>query len=285
VFVHSSGTDGLAIAVAAKVNSIEHGYFMNSEILKRMADAQIAWVPTFAPVRFQLSRPEIAGWNQMAIANLDRILRLHGEQLVLALVPIIAGSDAGSPGVPHGSGRIDELHYMRETGLSLAAVIQSATGQPRRHWGTAIALGVGQKADLVLLRTSPFLNPGALREVLAVVKGDTALTVFAGDPARQSCSVAQEAHAQSATWDINREVQTAIRSKPYARRIARVRAGSRFQHLYPGLSDLPRWQIAERCLCSLPAALRNRRHRLADHGTPRRRAVGRGKPHLQFDRP
>jgi imidazolonepropionase-like amidohydrolase len=203
VFVHCSGADGLAIAVAAKVDSIEHGYFMNSEILQRMVDAQIAWVPTFAPVRFQLSRPEIAGWNQGAIVNLDRILRSHGEQVVLAHelgVPIIAGSDAGSPGVPHGSGLIDELRYMFEAGLPLAAVIRSATGEPRRHWGIpATTLGVGQKADLVLLKTSPFPNLGALREVLAVVKGDTAFNAIAGDPAR-SRALPQEASVQSATW-------------------------------------------------------------------------------------
>jgi imidazolonepropionase-like amidohydrolase len=185
-FVHCSGADGLAIAVAAKVDSIEHGYFMNREILKRMADAQIAWVPTFAPVCFQLARPEIAGWGKTAIANLDHILGSHAEHVALAYelgVPIIAGSDAGSPGVPHGSGLIDELHHMCEAGLPLMVVVRSATGEARRHWGTAAALGVGQQADLVLLERSPLRDLGALREVLAVVKGDTVINVTAGDPA------------------------------------------------------------------------------------------------------
>jgi imidazolonepropionase-like amidohydrolase len=186
-FVHCSGADGLAIAVAAKVDSIEHGYFMNREILKRMADAQIAWVPTFAPVCFQLARPEIAGWSKAAIANLDHILGSHAEHVALAYelgVPIVAGSDAGSPGVPHGSGLIDELHHMCEAGLPVAAVIRSATGEARRHWGMAAAsIGAGQQADLVLLETSPFRDPGALREVIAVVKGDIVFNATAGDPA------------------------------------------------------------------------------------------------------
>jgi imidazolonepropionase-like amidohydrolase len=182
-FVHCSGADGLAIAVVAEVDSIEHGYFMNREILKRMADAQIAWVPTFAPVRFQFERPEIAGWNRIAIANLERLLRSHAEHVALAQelgVPVIAGSDAGSPGVPHGSGLIDELHHMHEAGIPVAAVIRSATAEPRRHWGMpAMAFGVGQKADLVLLEMSPFRDLGALRKIIAVVKGDTVFNATA----------------------------------------------------------------------------------------------------------
>lgn len=187
-FVHCSGADGLAIAVSAKVDSIEHGYFMNREILKQMADAQIAWVPTFAPVCFQLARPEIAGWSKAAIANLDRLLNAHAERVVLAHelgVLIIAGSDAGSPGVRHGSGLIDELHHMREAGLPIAAVIRSATGEARRHWGMpAAALGPGQQADLVLLGASPFRDPGALREVLAVVKGNSVFNAASNSVSR-----------------------------------------------------------------------------------------------------
>lgn len=199
-FAHCSGADGLAIAVAANVDSIEHGYFMNREILKQMADAQIAWVPTFAPVCFQLARPEFAGWSRAAIANLDLILRSHAEHVALAYelgVPIIAGSDAGSPGVPHGSGLIDELHHMREAGLPIAAVIRSATGEARRHWGmAAAAFGAGQQADLVLLGASPFRDAGALREVLAVVKGDTVFNVAAGNSASRYRSRPRESAAR-----------------------------------------------------------------------------------------
>jgi imidazolonepropionase-like amidohydrolase len=108
-------------------------------------------------------------------------------------VPIIAGSDAGSPGVPHGSGLIDELHHMCEAGLPLAAVIRSATGEARRHWGMpAASIGPGQQADLVLLETSPFRNPGALREVLAVVRGDIVFHATDCDPAPRYRSRTQD---------------------------------------------------------------------------------------------
>lgn len=204
-FVHCSGADGLAIAVAAKVDSIEHGYFMNREVLKQMADAQIAWVPTLAPVRFQLDRPEIAGWSKTAMANLDRILRSHAEQLAVAHelgVPIIAGSDAGSPGVAHGGGLIDELFYMGEAGLPPAAVLRSATGEPRRHWGMpAVALCAGQKADLVLLAASPVCDLRALRKILAIIKGGTVFhaTTDALAPRRQPGRPVNSAYGLSST--------------------------------------------------------------------------------------
>jgi imidazolonepropionase-like amidohydrolase len=172
-FAHCSGADGLDIALAAGVDCIEHGYFMTAGILKRMAAAGTAWVPTFAPVKAQAARPDL--WDAATIARIDRILAAHAERLALAHalgVPILAGSDAGSPGVPHGSGLIDELLHMHDAGLPLAAVLHAATAYPRAHFGLpAASLQAGEAADLVLLAASPFERAGALREVVQVMKG------------------------------------------------------------------------------------------------------------------
>ena len=73
-FVHCSGAAGIEVAVAAGVDSIEHGFFMTRELLKGMANQGIAWVPTFSPVEFQWRRPEIAGWDEQTVSNLRRIL-------------------------------------------------------------------------------------------------------------------------------------------------------------------------------------------------------------------
>jgi imidazolonepropionase-like amidohydrolase len=43
-------------------------------------------------------------------------------------VTIVAGSDAGSCGVPHGVGFIEELCHMERAGMPTMAVIRSATG-------------------------------------------------------------------------------------------------------------------------------------------------------------
>ncbi len=44
--VHANGKKPVEIAIKSGCHSIEHGFFMGKENLKRMADKQISWVPT-----------------------------------------------------------------------------------------------------------------------------------------------------------------------------------------------------------------------------------------------
>jgi imidazolonepropionase-like amidohydrolase len=171
-FVHCSGIAGLEVAAAAGVDSIEHGFFMNRDILKAMADKSISWVPTFSPVHFQWQHPEIAGWDGQTVANLRRILDSHLEHVALATdmgVPLVAGSDAGSHGVRHGEALIDELDFFFRAGLSMEEVLKSATSRPRSRWGVeAAALAAGQRADFIALEGSPFDDRCYLHKVKAV---------------------------------------------------------------------------------------------------------------------
>jgi imidazolonepropionase-like amidohydrolase len=156
---HCSGQAGLKLAVAAGIGSVEHGFFMSRDILTRMADQQIAWVATFAPVFFQWSQPEHAGWDHNTVGNLRRILDNHHEHVALAAelgVPLVAGSDAGSFGVAHGGGLIGELQHMLASGLSLQQVLRAATSVPRQLWSMKSAnIRVGNEIDAVGLKSSP----------------------------------------------------------------------------------------------------------------------------------
>ncbi|MCP4294063.1 MAG: amidohydrolase family protein [Proteobacteria bacterium] len=181
-FTHCSGVEGLEIAVEAGVDSIEHGFFMTSDILLKMADMGIAWVPTFSPVHFQWEHPELVGWDQKTIDNLRRILDSHLEHVMLADkfgVNLVAGSDAGSHGVPHGKGLIDELFFFLEAGISMRSTLQSATSRPRRLWGTNSAeLVKGDPMDYVVLEGSPFKDPKYLRMIKDVVRnGESVLSM------------------------------------------------------------------------------------------------------------
>lgn len=166
-FAHCSGLAGLKVAVAAGVDSIEHGFFMTSDILDAMAEKGIAWVPTVSPVHFQWARPELAGWDANTIGNLRRILDGHAQHIALAYrkgVELVAGSDAGSPGVVHGVALIDEIFHFLDAGVPMAAALETATSRPRRLWGAPSAdVKPGGDADLVLLAASPFDDRNALR--------------------------------------------------------------------------------------------------------------------------
>ncbi len=136
--IHCSGNDGVANCIAARVDTVEHGFFVDREQLARMRDLDIAWVPTFAPVQFQLDRADLMGWSDTVRGNLQRILDGHAASLVHAAeigVRIVAGSDAGSHGVPHGHGLLWELELMERAGLSTLRTLRTATGEPAGRLG------------------------------------------------------------------------------------------------------------------------------------------------------
>lgn len=175
-FAHCSGTEGIDVAVRAGVDSIEHGFFMTGEILLRMADQGTAWVPTFSPVHFQWQRPELAGWKAQTVAKLRAILDSHREHVALAArlgVHLVAGSDAGSPGVEHGAGLIAELNHFLDCGMTMAQALRAASSLPRRLWGVEPAqIRIGAAVDLTLFDADPFHDRANLARVGGVCVGE-----------------------------------------------------------------------------------------------------------------
>lgn len=166
-FVHCSGQQGLEIAAAAGVGSIEHGFFMSEAVLDSMLANGVAWTPTFCPVHFQWAHPEAVGWSAQTVGHLRRILDGHAAHLELAYrkgVTLLLGTDAGSMGVEHGKAVCDELECFVAAGLSLEAALQAATANIRRHFGDPHpTLAVGAPFEAVLLDASPFVEFAALR--------------------------------------------------------------------------------------------------------------------------
>ncbi len=174
-FAHCSGSEGLRIALAAGVDCIEHGFFMEDEILEAMAEQGTAWTPTFSPVQFHCIRPEACGWDEATVGRLNEIIARHFENVTRAVgmgIPVLAGSDSGSYGVPHGSGLIDELLLLRQAGLTIEQTLAAAASTPRRIWNRPSAdIRPGNQADLILLDGSPFEDMDNLRRVRRVIRG------------------------------------------------------------------------------------------------------------------
>jgi imidazolonepropionase-like amidohydrolase len=164
-FAHCNGHDGLAIAIRAGFDSVEHGYGMDEESLRAMAAEGVAWTPTLAPVAAQLLLdPAISGFPSHVVEDL---VSRHGESILRAIqlgVPLQCGSDAGAQGVPHGSGLIDEMLLMAEAGAPMDVVLRGATSLPRKRWREDSALlETGAEFDVLALPASPFDDPFALR--------------------------------------------------------------------------------------------------------------------------
>lgn len=134
-FAHASGTSGIQNAIDGGVATVEHGFFVTEEQLKKMRDRGIGWVPTFAPVQLQIDQADELGWESQIVDQLKRIIGQHQRMLSLGHqigVTIVAGSDAGSCGVAHGLGFLSELEQMEQAGMPSVEVLKSATGVSNR---------------------------------------------------------------------------------------------------------------------------------------------------------
>jgi imidazolonepropionase-like amidohydrolase len=174
-FAHCSGHDGVTNCIAAGVDTIEHGFFVDEEQLAQMRDADIGWVPTFAPVQFQVDQAEKLGWSPAVRDNLQRILDGHAASLGRAAqlgVRIIAGSDAGSHGVPHGRGLLREMALMERAGMGALQVIYAATGVSAGRLGFGEDFGRlrrGAKPRFILTEHSPLETVANLTRARTVV--------------------------------------------------------------------------------------------------------------------
>jgi imidazolonepropionase-like amidohydrolase len=176
---HASGDVGIQRAIDGGVDSIEHGFFLRDDQLAEMRDRQIVWVPTFSPVQEQVDHADAMGWDAQVVSNLKSILERHAASLIRAHemgVQIVAGSDAGSCGVAHGVGFLNELELMERAGLSPISVINSATGTSSNRLAFKEKFGQiksGYRSRFILTRHSPLETVSNLRK--------QKWTVFDGD--------------------------------------------------------------------------------------------------------
>lgn len=99
VMAHANGISAL-YAVAAGVDSVEHGAYLTEETLWAMKEKGTVWVPTLSTVgnlrgTGRFSEPDVEKILESALQNVEKFHRMGG---ILA-----SGTDAGAWAVPHGS--------------------------------------------------------------------------------------------------------------------------------------------------------------------------------------
>ncbi len=187
--VHCSGNGGVENCISARVDTIEHGYFIDDDQLARIRDTDMIWVPTFAPVQFQVDQPEHIGWSEQVCTNLQRIVDGHSRSLVKAQelgVRVVAGSDAGSHCVAHGWGFLRELELMQVAGLTATQVLHTATGAGRERMGYAESFGAlqpGYKSRFLLTTHDVLQDVSRLRHTKTVILDGNVIS--AGDDMSQ----------------------------------------------------------------------------------------------------
>ena len=171
IAVHAFTREAAASAVAAGVDSIEHGWGLDAELVGEMARRGITWTPTLSLDEMMLDMAA-GGRGQQRSAAVDRWLREAVERIepliVLARgldVPLLAGTD----GVQPVTREVARLH---EAGLEPADALATASSAARAALGEP-GLEDGAPADLVWFASDPRESPELLeRPDLVVLRGE-----------------------------------------------------------------------------------------------------------------
>lgn len=191
VAAHALGAEGIGNAVEAGIDIIQHGVFLTEEIVAVMAKRGTVLCPTLAVYR---TIAEGEG-PEYAAEKAGEVIHAHARSVHMAVaagVPVIAGTDAGSPGMPHPSLQA-EFSAMRDIGLPLIDILKSATSRVADALDISGGrIAVGAPADLILVSGDPLTDPtlatnpwGVIREQRLVVKrptsNDSLVSHLAGD--------------------------------------------------------------------------------------------------------
>src|SRR5579864_4640292 len=170
VAVHTSTTEGLRRAIAAGVDTIEHGDGGTPELFKMMADHNIALCPTLAATD---ATSQYAGWNKSAGQPEPGAVERKRQMFKLALdsgVTIASGSDVGV--FTHGD-NAREIELMANYGMPALDALKAATSVDAKVLHLEAQIGritQGLQADLVGVDGDPAKDLSVLHKVKLVMK-------------------------------------------------------------------------------------------------------------------
>jgi imidazolonepropionase-like amidohydrolase len=174
VAVHASTAEGMRRAIAAGVDTIEHGYGGTADIFASMAAKGIALCPTLAASD---AVAHYRGWTGSEPAPDSVLLNRSSFRLAIkAGVRMCMGGDVGV--FAHGQ-NAREMELMVAGGMSPGDVLIAATWGNARWFGLDRKLGavkVGLLADLIAVEGDPTLDISAVRRVKLVMKSGVLVT-------------------------------------------------------------------------------------------------------------
>ncbi len=168
VMSHAQGTQGIKQAVEAGIHSIEHGIFLDDEVVGMMVERGTFLVPTLlAPFSILEQAAKNERFPPYAVAKAREAYEWHRKSIALAYqagVKIAMGTDAGV--MPHGT-NLRELGLMCEIGMTPREAILATTRVAAEclEWQDRLGtLEPGKLADVVIWKIDPLADVHALED-------------------------------------------------------------------------------------------------------------------------
>lgn len=173
VAAHAHGKQGMIRAIKAGVSSIEHGSYLDDEVIKLMKKHGTYLVPTLMAGAFVTEKAQIDGYFPPMVkkkaATIGPIIASAFNRAYLAGVKIAFGTDTGVSA--HGQ-NAEEFALMVANGMSPAEALMAATIKAADLIGEQKLgqLKAGFYADMVVTTENPLENINTLLTIPVVIK-------------------------------------------------------------------------------------------------------------------
>jgi imidazolonepropionase-like amidohydrolase len=170
VATHAMGWDGIDASLRAGVDSIEHGYGLDEELMDRMVKQGTYWCPTIY-VGVYVAEGRAAAGAPIWLSMRDLEAKAFGVALRKG-VKIAYGTDAG--GYAWTENQAKEFAYMVRYGMTPMQAIQSATtvaADLLERPNDMGAIEPGKYADIVAVTGDPLKDITELERIRFVMKG------------------------------------------------------------------------------------------------------------------
>ncbi len=173
VAAHAHGKEGMARAILGGVTSIEHGTYMDEDVMRLMKAHGTWYVPTIYAGRFVADKAKIDGYFPDVVrpkaARIGALIQDTAGKAYRNGVKIAFGTDMGVG--PHGD-NAREFLYMVEAGIPAAQALQAATLRAAEVLGVDDqgVLEAGRRADIIALPGDPVADIGNVLKVDFVMK-------------------------------------------------------------------------------------------------------------------
>lgn len=182
VAAHAIGTQAVKNALAAGIDTVEHGSYLDEEAIALLRERGAALVSTLSAYHQVVAHGRAAGIAADAVAKAEAAIEANTRSFQAAVragVRVATGTDAGTPFNPHG-GIALELTLMVKAGLTPARALLAATRDAAAVLGLEAEIGTvepGKWADLVIVDGDPLATIQDIARVAAVVRAGALIPV------------------------------------------------------------------------------------------------------------